>query len=165
MQRAKAKWVRSLEPGDERKEAENRPDSVFFGNMTTWGQQARSYLVDEDGLESEGKWSMVGLAEHHLGDKQVYKLRGAMRVAGYRSCVVPAASTGKSAEGTHGGVSVSAKARLAATVTDPQARHQGDHVLSGDGWATAILHKWPPPRRQAILTWIGRRKATERDKL
>ena len=129
VQRAKSKWIKGLEQEDPRKDLETRPDSVFFGNITTWGQQARSFMVDEHGLDAEGKWSMVGLAEHHLEGKQAYKLRSAMGLEGYRSCVVPATSTGKSTGGNNGGVSVSAKAGLAATVIGPEARHQGDHDL------------------------------------
>ena len=127
---------------DDPKRAEaERPDSAFFGNITEWGQQAKSFMTSEDGLEAEGRWSSVSLVEHHLCAKNVQKLRGAMDLSGYKTCVVPASKTGRSEGGTHGGVSVSVKKNIAATVVDPAAKHQGDHTLWGDGWATTVQHR------------------------
>ena len=141
VQRAKKKWIKGLECEDPRRTEAEKPDSVFFGNITEWGQQAKSYILSEHGLEAEGRWSMVGLAEHHLDRKNIHKLRSTMGLLGFRTCAVPAEKTGRSEDGTHGGVSVSVKRGLAATLVGPEAEHQGEHTLWGEGWATVVQHR------------------------
>ena len=106
---------------------EREADSALYANITEWGPQARRYITSEEvGLEAAGKWSVVGIAEHHLGKDDTHKMRAAFGVSGYRGVIAPAPLTGRSDKGTHGGVGAFVPKRHAATVADPTDKNRGD---------------------------------------
>ena len=123
---------------------DDTPDSVLFGNITEWGPQARRFVAeDEVGLEAAGRWSAVGMVEHHLARKDTHKLRSAFGTRGYRGIVSPASRTGRSDSGTHGGACIFAPKRHATTIIDPEDKNRGTDApaMCGDGWAVLILHR------------------------
>ena len=83
---------------------DDTPDSALFANITEWGPQARRFVMEEEvGLEAAGRWSVIGIAEHHLGKKDTHKMRAALGIRGYRGVITPAQKTGRTEKGTHGG--------------------------------------------------------------
>ena len=87
---------RRVKEGKEEKEGGDREVSIFFANITNWSEHAAHYLRK---LEDQ----FILTAETHLAKEEGEKLLKSKAMGGWHGTAGPAALTGRSEKGTHGG--------------------------------------------------------------
>ena len=116
--------------------------SVFFGNCTQWGPNAKRYVESELASEVETPWDVFSMAEHHLDANNRGKLIKTFGKLGYKTGMTNATATGRSVHGTSGGVCISIPTNRAATLRDSTCTIKDTGVpMHGRDWIVTILHR------------------------
>ena len=119
-----------------------QPSSLFFGNITAWGPQARRFFQAQIAGTFEGKWDAIGIAEHHLRGDRLRSLKATFKRLGYTAKATEGLASAKSDSGTTGGVAVAAP--VSRTVTLRDATHVETDCapkLHGEDWIISIMHR------------------------
>ena len=117
--------------------------TLFFGNITEWGPQARTYFeeqcVKDDNTPA---WEAAAVAEHHVSKKKLGGVRKFFNTLGYKIGASVAKQSKRSETGTNGGVFIAVPKGHSSTVRDYSSKVVDKlPAMTGDDWSIVILHR------------------------
>ena len=98
--------------------------SIFFSNITTWGQISQNWLLSESVLN---KFSLFGLVETHAGQASDPHFSARFGAHGFTSCTCPAMAYPQTG-GNHGGEAIVTANHLYANPIDDGIIERAAHV-------------------------------------